>query len=169
MTIAKRSLKTRCSILGITGVFAMMLTALATGPAQAAVPSDEPGDRILTAPMAPRSAQPGAGRAAAVSPSISPSVRTAYVSPTGQYSCSSGNLCTLAWDPTKSNWKIFYLYQCNRYSLSNWLAGGYYFDNQVGGVTSYFYDQSGNILKSFTPDNNQHEQNWTPVWSIRNC
>ncbi|MER7706611.1 hypothetical protein ABTX81_27410 [Kitasatospora sp. NPDC097605] len=107
---------------------------------------------------------------AAVSPTVSPAARFGHVPPDSDYQCAPGNLCALVWDPTTADYKIFYLYDCARYSLSGWNGQGFYADNQTGGVRSYFYGANGGVLKSFTPDGGaNHTQDWTPVWSIRNC
>ncbi|MFI9462128.1 hypothetical protein [Streptomyces xiamenensis] len=108
---------------------------------------------------------------AAVSPTISPSAPFIHVSAGAQYTCESGNLCTAVWDPVVTKWKVFKLYNCNRYSLSNWLDGGdgTYRNTQTGNPTSYFYNQSGGVITSFKPFSGQRYQNWAPVWSIRNC
>ena len=157
------------TVLGLIGALAVALAALFfTAPAQAAAPAHHTtGDRVLVTPAAPHDASAKALRAA--SPGISPSVTTQHLPPNTPYTCSSGNLCTTVWDPTTSDYKVFFLYSCAKYSLSNWNGTGNYFDNQTGGVTSYFYGQSGNVLKSFTPDSTTHAQDWGPVWSIRNC
>ncbi|MFG2988645.1 hypothetical protein ACGFZK_04945 [Streptomyces sp. NPDC048257] len=152
------------SILGMAGVTAMLLTtALTAGSAQAAADT-----RAQVAPAAPAAAR-SASLAAAASPGISPAVSTGHVAPGGSYTCSSGNLCTLVWDPTTSDWKVFYLYNCNRYSVYNWNGNGAYWDNQTGNPTSYLYNQGGGVLKSFQPGGGQLGQDWTPVYSIRNC
>ncbi|MEV7976509.1 hypothetical protein [Streptomyces sp. NPDC086519] len=41
-------------------------------------------------------------------------------------------------------------------------------DSQTGGVTSYRYGRSGNVLTRFTPDDTVYSCDWTPVWSLRN-
>lgn len=158
-------------ILVASGILAGMLLAVFAGaPAQAAtVTHHNASGSMLTAPPAPSGAQLLLVRPDAVTPTISPSVTTGYTSASGGYSCPYGDLCALVWDPTKSNWKIFYLYSCARYSLYNWLDTGYYFDNQTAGTVSTFYGSSGNALKTFTPDQKQHSYGWTPVYSIRNC
>lgn len=164
--------RARRSVLGLIGALALMLAAVfAAGPAQAAVASDDSAaGRVLTAPPAPQDAQSASTRAvAANSPSVSPSARSVHAAPGATVSCTSGNLCTAVWDPTTNNWEVFFLYSCNRYNTSYWDDAGWYYDAQTGGVTSYIYGQSGNVLHSFRPDSVQHAYNWTPVWSIRNC
>ncbi|GAA4064981.1 hypothetical protein GCM10022233_44360 [Streptomyces shaanxiensis] len=155
------------SVLGVIGALILALAAVfAAGPAQAASSSTN----AAVAPPAPQGAQAADVSIAAVSPGISPAANFIHVAAGGTFDCTSGSLCAAVWDPTTSDWKIYYLYTCARYSLSNWNGTGYYFDEQTGGVTSYFYGQSGNVLRSFKPDGGiRHEVDWTPVWSIRNC
>ncbi|MEV0241669.1 hypothetical protein AB0I06_17300 [Streptomyces sp. NPDC050674] len=147
--------------------WALMATFLA-GPAQAAAPADRHGgDRVLVAPPAPQGA---AARPvpAAVSPTISPSTRWIHRAENETFDCNAGNLCLEVWDPTVAKWKVFFLYTCNRYSLSNWLGTGYYLNKQTGSVTSYFYNAQGQVLRAFTPPQ-VGTQDWDPVWSVRNC
>jgi hypothetical protein len=111
-------------------------------------------------------------RSPKVSPTISPSVVPVYVAPNGAYSCASGNLCTGVWDPVAAKWKIFRLFNCNTYSLNNWLGRGFRVDNQTGNVTSLFLDQFGinvNAVSPFSPGGGQVDVNWDPVWFIKNC
>ncbi|MET8701190.1 hypothetical protein ACFVUH_32330 [Kitasatospora sp. NPDC058032] len=133
------------SALGAAGALTALLTAFAgTAPAQAAP--------------------------AAVSPTVSPTAPSGHVPANSDYQCAPGNLCTLVWDPTTGDYKIFYLYTCARYSLSGWSGHGFYADNQTSGTRSSFYDANGRALKSFTADGGaNHTQDWTPVRSIRNC
>ncbi|MFD3582006.1 hypothetical protein [Streptomyces sp. NPDC058683] len=154
------------SIIGLLGALVVALAALfVAGPAQAADASGT--SRSITAPAAPAGAS--AKIAAANAPTTSPAVSTTHVAPGGTAPCASGNLCAVVWDPTTSDYKVFYFYTCNRYSLSYWNGGGTYADHQTGGVTSYFYGQSGNVLATVTPDPATYSFDWTPVWSIRNC
>ncbi|MFD4874387.1 hypothetical protein ACFWOB_13555 [Streptomyces sp. NPDC058420] len=149
-------MRAKRSLLGIIGVMISLLMAVfATGPAQAATAS---GPRTSDHVQA----------AAAVSPTISPSTTVSYRTDDQTFTCGAGNLCLEVWDQTVSKWKIFYLYNCNRYSLSNWTGNGYYLNKQTGSVTSYFYDANGNVLRSFSPPQ-VGDQDWNPVWSVRNC
>lgn len=158
------------SVLGMAGITATLLAAtLTTGPAQAAAPEPaaRPAARVLVAPAAPEAAS--SALAAAASPRVSPGAPTSHVPPGGTYSCASGNLCAFVWDPTTSDWKMFHLNACNRYYMYDWNGNGWYFDNQTGNVTSYLYNQGGGVVKSFKPGGGQTGQDWTPIWSIRNC
>lgn len=161
------------SMLGMIGVFAMMLVAtFTTGSAQAAVlAKPNPGGRVLTAPAPPRTAQLTSAQALLLEhPTVTPAAdSTDHVEPGVGYSCARGNLCTLVWDFVTDNWKLFRLFTCHTYALSNWLDQGAYYDNQTGGVTSIFYNQDGSERKRITPDATQHLYGWTPVWSIKNC
>lgn len=157
------------SVLGMAGITATLLAAtLTTGPAQAAAPAARPGARVLVAPAAPAAA-PSASLAAAASPRVSPGAPATHVPPGGSYSCAGGNLCTFVWDPTTSDWKMFHLDACNRYYVYDWNGNGYYVDNQTGNVTSSLYNQGGGVVKSFQPGGGLTSQDWTPIWSVRNC
>ncbi|MFI5841650.1 hypothetical protein ACIA8K_18270 [Catenuloplanes sp. NPDC051500] len=137
------------------------------GPA-AANPAPDAAGTIRVAGPAPDAATIAA--MAAVSPGMSPTPRRVrHQNPGDFWDCPSGNLCLDAWDPTTGNWKVFDLYNCNRYYFSNWEGTGYHLDNQTGGVTSYVYNQSGGVIASFTPGGGITGINWTPAWSIRNC
>ncbi len=160
--------------MGLVGACLGMLMGMpATGLAQAAdQPNQREGSRVVTLPPAPAGTgfqTSSALGAAAVAPTISPAVRTEHGAPGSSYDCPTGTLCTHVWDPTTSSWKTFFLYRCNKYALANWNGMGAYYNNQTGGVRSYFYDGNNRVLKSFTPDPHDHDQDWTPVWYIRNC
>ncbi|MGI5456391.1 hypothetical protein ACQEWB_25140 [Streptomyces sp. CA-249302] len=151
------------SVLGLIGALAIALAALfLAGSAQAA---DGPAGKVMVLPVPAQKLAPAAN-----APTISPSVNTTHVAYGGTITCPSGNLCAGVQDPTTNSWKIFYLFTCAKYSVSYWNGDGHYADSQTGGVTSYFYGQSGNELTHFTPDGGvDHPYNWGPVWSIRNC
>lgn len=167
----------RSKVLRLTvGAAALLLgvgALAAASPAQAAsAPSHTTGDRVLMTPAAPPAdaAQRDAGRAPAVAaPTISPSVATKHEPPSTAYTCYTGDLCPVVWDYSTSSYKIFFLYNCARYSLYNWLGSGNYSDRQTSGAHSYFYGSSGNVLTSFYPPKTNVSYNWTPVYSIRNC
>ncbi|HEX6471664.1 MAG TPA: hypothetical protein VF069_21370 [Streptosporangiaceae bacterium] len=159
----------RILALAAATVLAAAGAMAATGSAQAAPAKPNPISRIPTLPPAPADAHPLS--AAAVSPTISPAAQnTFHVNPGAPWVCGSGLLCVAVWDYTTGNWKQFNLFTCAKYSLSNWLDSGEYLDHQTGNVLSHFYNQDGSVRKSFRPDYpTVHSQNWTPVWSIRNC
>ncbi|ALC18949.1 hypothetical protein ACH46N_05580 [Streptomyces pristinaespiralis] len=164
-------MRSKRSFLGIVGVLAWTLMAVvSTGSAQAATASGNgvSGD-VRIAPPAPHDGGTRSARAeAAVSPTVSPAAHFIHRADGELFDCAPGNLCVEVWDPTVSKWKIFFLYHCNRYWLSDWHGNGYYLNKQTGGVTSYFYGQGGDVRRAFTPPQ-VGTQDWTPVWSIRNC
>jgi hypothetical protein len=163
------------SILGVVGVLACTLAAvLATGSAQAAVPSNHvAGSHDMVLPSAPRGAESMPSQVvAAISPTItgSPAVPTRHAKPGAIGSCSRGDLCAGVWDPTTRDWKIFDMRACNTtYGLSHWQGNGAYFDNQTNNVVSHFYDQGRRVVNSFTPDAKNHPYNWDPIWYIKPC
>lgn len=111
--------------------------------------------------------------AATASPTMSPSAKQVRYAASMPVSCATGNLCVVVWDWPRWNsgradaWKVFDLYYCNRYYLYDWYDGGVYYNQQTGGVTVTFYGASS-VIRSFTATGGG-EQDWTPVYSIRNC
>jgi hypothetical protein len=122
---------------------------------------------------APAAGKPAAATAAAVSPTITPAARRTYVVDFGEsHSCPAGNLCLSVLDPTIGKFKIFELYDCNRYNLHDFHENGFWSNRQTGSVRSYFYGQNGNVLATFSstdPMPRDGSQDWDPVWSVRNC
>jgi hypothetical protein len=137
---------------------------------------------LSVAPSAPDGAawrSAGAGEEAesllAASPTISPSNSAPgadfeHSYPPDTYACASGTLCTGVWDPNSGQWKVFKLYYCRTYAVSNWLGSGFYWNNQTGTPRSVFYDRNMNEIFSFYPGGGQlHYPNWGPVWYVKNC
>lgn len=151
----------------IAGALLATTPAQATTPTQAAAPAqDTSGVRWVRLPAAPAASSAGLR---ATAPSANPAPGYTDYAPGSIASCSRGVLCTAVWNPVNNKWRQFNLAACNLYRLAYWQGGGSYFDNQTGGVTSYFYGQTGNELHHFTPDQTQHAYNWDNVYSIRNC
>ncbi|MFB9236264.1 hypothetical protein ACFFWC_12010 [Plantactinospora siamensis] len=122
-----------------------------------------------------RPGRPGGGGVggAAVSPTINPAAaQIRYTTDPTRTTCASRNLCVFVLDPTRpaGTYKVFDLFTCQRYYLTQWLGTGYYNNQQTGSPapTVYFYPQSGPPIRSFTAKG-IGTQNWFPVWSIVNC
>lgn len=172
-------MRVKRSVLGLLGIVALMLTSvLAAGPAQAAAPSNHgAGTRVvLTAPPAP-SAGLSPSAAAAVDPTISPSVIPVHLNTGDVYTCYSGSLCAEVWDYKTGDWAVFHLTRCVTYALSNWEGTGYVLDRQTGNVPTYFLNQShatltppgGSAPGPLYPSTTKYAYNWTPVWYIDLC
>lgn len=146
------------SILTMVGVLAATVTAVSTaGGAQAALPSNhDTAGQVLTV--------------AGSSPSVYPAARQIRWRAPGDplLGCATGNLCLEVWDSTSNLFKIFDLYKCNRYALSNWTGTGTWNNQQTGGAFVHFYDQYGYVIRSFTLIG-MGTQHWGPVYSVRNC
>lgn len=149
------------------GGVALATAASVAGSAPASAAPQQAPDQAGAAVVRLPAHSDVAAPATAHHPTISPSVTVTH-GKSGTYTCYKGTLCTTVWDPVLNEWAIFHLYNCRTYSLSNWLGTGNYYDNQTGGVRSYFYGSSGNVLKSFTSGYNV-SQNWDPVYKIKNC
>jgi len=131
---------------------------------------------LVAAPPAPdgAAARPvgdakGAVSILAASPTILPGANFEYVAPGGYYSCATGTLCTGVWDPNADKWKVFKLYYCATYALSDWNGDGFYWDNQSGNPVSIFYGQFMNELRRIHPGAGQTNYNWDPAYFIKNC
>lgn len=132
--------------------------------------------RTFTAPPAPAEADRGAGTLAV--PTISPTVVVSYANPGGQYTCEYGTLCAWAWDTSRNQWKIFHLYNCRTYALSNWTSDGDsgFNNNQTRGTVARFYGSNGStqVEPASTAPQVRYESlgnfgGWNPVYFIRNC
>ena len=107
--------------------------------------------------------------AAAVPPTVSPAADFFYYPGPG-YTCPEGNFCARVWDPTAGTYRVYKLYRCATYSLSNWLGVGGYANRQTGDrATATFYGQNGQVLKNVPVGGSIQDQDWGPVWKIRNC
>ncbi|MET9800473.1 hypothetical protein [Streptomyces sp. NPDC006368] len=158
------------SLLSVLGALVLALVAVfAAGPAQAAPSPDRDRNQVFTLPAAPEGVS--ARSAAAVSPGISPAAnQVLYLNPGVSLNCTPGNLCNAVWDPTRSQWKVFFLYSCATYTVYNWLGTGAYYNNQTGNPVSYYYGQNRNVLWSSTPDGGaRHIVDFDPVYYVKNC
>ncbi|WP_019891779.1 hypothetical protein [Streptomyces purpureus] len=165
---------TRRSALGVIGaVLCVLVSAFATGPAQAA--SDTPrksGSYMMIMPPAPEGANSpsslSARGVAAASPTVSPWADYVHTTSGNPVECKEGNLCAGVWDPAVGKYKVFFLFRCNLYSLSYWNGWGQAVNNQIG-AAAFFYGQNGQVRDVVLPENRPFTYDWTPVWSIRNC
>lgn len=175
----------------LAALSALLMTVLCVlGGSQAAVASDAAqgsastdGTRVtdvskqyrtFVAPPAPAEAIGGAGILAV--PTINPTVAVSYADPGGEYNCEYGTMCAWAWDTSQNKWKIFHLYNCRAYALSNWMGNGGFNNNQTTGTVARFYGQNGStqvVPPSTAPDvrsvNRGNFPGWDPVWFVRNC
>ncbi|MEU2287123.1 hypothetical protein ABZ614_35320 [Streptomyces sp. NPDC013178] len=164
------TVRTRCTTLGVFGVLlSVLLSAFAAGPVQAATDSPRAEDsHTMIMPPAPEGAPSPTSRVAAASPTISPSANYVHATSGNPVDCDEGYLCPAVWDPSAGAYKVFFLYYCNRYSLSNWNGRGQVVNNQIG-AAAFFYGQNGEVLDAVLPDRVAYDYDWTPVWHIRNC
>jgi hypothetical protein len=116
-------------------------------------------------------ADPGSTSAlAAASPTTSPAVRTALLSPGAGIYCETGNFCASVWDPAAGRFRVFlFFYYCNLYSLANWNDWGEAKNSRTGGAVAHLYGSGGGRLKSIPADNEVYGVDWGPVHSLRNC
>jgi hypothetical protein len=132
----------------------------------------------VTLVAAPVQASPGpspapAGEASilAVSPTISPQAESVgYVVDPWNYYCATGRACLAVWDPTTSGWyKVFDLYNCGEYRLSNWYGWGTMRNRQTGGVSVLLYGQYHDLKGIYPVSIGTYQVDWTPIWYVRPC
>jgi hypothetical protein len=143
------------TMTGVVGaVLGMLVVAAANVPAQAA----------------PDASAPREVNVAAVAPGISPAAeQIRYVSDLHDYSCGSGRACFAVQDPTQGRYKVFDLFHCGTYNLSNWHGVGTFRNSQTGGAAVVLYDQNGPFPFEYPPAFWYYELNWDPVWRIKPC
>jgi hypothetical protein len=81
--------------------------------------------------------------------------------------CPVGNHCV--W--TRPSWqgKVFRLYFCRTYALSQWNGNGSDFNNQTGGAVALYLDQARRVLSRQSPGSSHTSVDFRPVWYIKNC
>ncbi|MES5820807.1 hypothetical protein [Streptomyces sp. RG80] len=115
------------------------------------------------------SAQAATSATSAVAPTISPAASSQLV-PNGEHiSCDTGNFCAGVWDPTVNQWRVFFLYDCHLYHLSNWQGTGEVVNSQTGNAQATTHGQNGALIQTYPVSADAPDVNWDPVWSIRNC
>ncbi|WP_405546806.1 hypothetical protein OG478_45335 [Streptomyces phaeochromogenes] len=124
---------------------------------------------VLASVSVSGSAQAASSATSAVSPTISPAAPSQLVPSGGHVTCDTGNFCAGVWDPTVNQWRVFFLYDCNRYYLSNWQGTGEVMNSQTDNAQATIYGQNGNMIQTFPVSTDAPDVDWEPVWSIRNC
>lgn len=105
----------------------------------------------------------------AVSPTIWPPAERVRYWSSDSRTCPYKRLCVDVWDPTRNDYKIFDLYACGPYRLSNWLGFGNFENNQTAGTVGRFLDRNGHEVHNTGPAWGWGGVNWDPVWSIKAC
>jgi len=145
------------------------------GDTTASQPHQDPD--VAIAPPAPDGATPAqakqdkeSGALFATVPSISPPTDFEDVLPGQPYTCRRGTFC--AGVPNNGKFRVFKLFTCRLYHVSDWLGAGFYLDNQTGNPQSNVFGSNGAVLNppgNIFPGGGQQFIDWTPVFSIRNC
>ncbi|TDD58197.1 hypothetical protein E1263_20420 [Kribbella antibiotica] len=145
--------------IGIT--LAALGMALAGGSLQAAA---KEAPAVVAQPAAVLAGTPG------MSPAPE---RTTFVARNafGDYNCRSGRACLAVWNEPGGNWRVFDMYACTTYRLSEAYGQGGLKNNQTGGALVSMYGASGNHLYSFgTAGQVPHEvRDLSPVFTVRPC
>ncbi|MEU9915927.1 hypothetical protein [Streptomyces sp. NPDC051001] len=124
---------------------------------------------VLTSVLASGTAQAASSATSAVAPTISPAAPSQLVPSGSHITCDTGNFCAGVWDPTVDQWRVFFLYDCDRYYLSNWHGTGEVMNSQTDDAQATTYGQNGDVIQTFPVSTDAPDVDWEPVWSIRNC
>ncbi|MDN3027962.1 hypothetical protein [Streptomyces sp. S.PB5] len=124
---------------------------------------------VLASVFGSGTAQAASSGTSAVAPTISPAAPSQLVANGDHITCGTGNFCAGVWDPTVGQWRVFFLYDCHRYYLSNWHGTGEVMNSQTDNAEATIYGQSGNVIQTFPVSTEKPDVDWEPVWSIRNC
>ena len=127
---------------------------------------------VLAGVLAAAVAAVAAPSAALAGPNDNNDARVAGVSPSGRPGlCDVGNFCIYT-GPNYTG-KVFQLYHCRSYSLSNWNGIGSWFNNNSGGAHAYILDRKGNTLVDSGPNIGQNfyddSYNFKPAWFVKAC
>jgi hypothetical protein len=151
----------------VLGGIALSVVALAASAAPAVSAPQDHQAKPTTSAAAPRVAP------RAASPVMSPAANRVEYHSGGvrDISCTEGYLCVDVWDPTRSTYKVFFLYTCATRHLSYFHSTGYpeFKNNQTTGTVTRFLGQSGNLVASSRAKQGPTHINWDPVWSIDVC
>jgi hypothetical protein len=115
----------------------------------------------------------GVAKTVAAAPGMSPAPeRATYIGRYDfyDYNCPSGRACLAVWNQAGSNWRVFDMYACRTYYLSNAYTGAIK-NKQTGGALVSMYGASGNFLYAFGTDTEPEPRsvNLEPVYSVRPC
>jgi hypothetical protein len=138
--------------------------------AVSAAPSVSAADRS----SAPKSVASNDARvAAAVSPSMSPAAQSVRYSAQGvrAFACPEGYLCVDVWDPTRSTYKVFFIYTCQTRRLSYFYSTNSpeFKNNQTTGTVTRFLGLTGNEISRSVAKHGTRPITWDPVWYIDVC
>ncbi|RAO63624.1 hypothetical protein [Micromonospora saelicesensis] len=141
----------------LIGAFAALLATLAVPSVATAAPADHPIAGVTTQSANPANAiasdNPNAGISGVSSQAVGPCPYTAVCVYTDTY----------------FGGRMFVLYQCRWYSLTNWNGWGSIYNNQTWGAWADIMDQNRNPIRGFSSGVAWEAVDFSPVWYIRMC
>jgi hypothetical protein len=85
-------------------------------------------------------------------------------------SCPSGHFCLYTNQVPGPNGKIFALYHCREYSLSNWLDRGWVYNNNTGGAPGFLRDRNhANLPGGTIAAQSGANVDFFPIWYVKAC
>lgn len=84
--------------------------------------------------------------------------------------CPSGHFCLYTNQLPGPNGKVFSLFHCREYSLSNWLDRGFLYNNNTGGAPGFLRNRNHVTFSDGTiPAQTGKTYNFFPVWYVKAC
>lgn len=105
--------------------------------------------------------------AAVAGPTDNENASVAGVASVAAGACPSGYLCL--YTRTGLTGRMFKLFHCQFYALSNWNGRGSVRNNQTGGVAAYLYGQDKHGTTSLIPAGSHFDQDFRPAWYAKPC
>ncbi len=138
----------------LIAAFAALIATLAVPSAATAGPADQPVVSVAAQPANATAADnPNAGISGVASQALGP--------------CPYG--ATYVYTDTYFGGRMFVLYQCRWYSLTNWNGWGSIYNNQTWGAWADIMDRNGNPIRGFSSGVAWEAVDFSPVWYIRMC
>ena len=73
------------------------------------------------------------------------------------------------WTGSNFTGKVFRLYYCQTYALSNWNGIGSYWNNQTGSATPKLLRQDGSVARTGAVQELSTSYNFAPIWYVKPC
>jgi hypothetical protein len=87
-----------------------------------------------------------------------------------QVDCPSAHFCIYTHSFATANSRVFSLYHCREYALSNWLDQGFVWNNNTGGAPGYLRGSNHATLPGGTFSAGEADwYNFYPVWYVKAC
>ena len=162
--------------VGLLLAVPMLLAGIGGGAAYAGEPDEATvraeGTRVTTGPASVAPMDAGNANASVVGVPFCSNINVAADCWTwengSQVDCPFAHFCIYTHSFATSNSKVFSLYRCREYSLSNWLDQGFVWNNNSGGAPGWLRNRNHGNLRTFAAGEADW-YNFFPVWYVKAC